>query len=492
MSVQPSTPQRTIIRYWLDWLKPRSTNRDEAFREATIRITVSLFGALLFLGLIATTVVFQNPWDLISWPSMISTMLILAILSALSVVRRSILQAGWLLIATVLFGAVGVIALSNYANPVVLPTLMLTVVVSALLLPRHLIVPVGIVCSIILAVLGGIQTYNGLQLSQDQSLTVISVNAFIVLLSEGAFLWQLRREFDGRLSAMSSALHEAEMSRREADQANQAKSQFLANMSHELRTPLNAVIGYAEIMIGGMAGAFADKQLQLVGHIHQNAKRLLDLINGILDLARVEAGRVEIIATPNLPRKLVGGLVENMQSIAQKKKLILRATFNENMPEVVVCDAGKVQQVATNLIGNALKFTKEGEVEVIVGSSEEQTWHIKVRDTGSGMPPDKVNSIFEMFSQLDNADTREHEGTGLGLAITKRLVERMGGTIAVETRLGAGSTFTVTLPRLLLPVEKTAEAKPAANLEAQAVPVGPENATLPADKSQEMTAANKK
>jgi signal transduction histidine kinase len=262
-----------------------------------------------------------------------------------------------------------------------------------------------------------------------------------------ALFYAFKRVYLTTLHQKDSALILAEQARQEADRANNAKSQFLANMSHELRTPLNAIIGYIEIMLSGMAGTFTEKQTQLQQHVHVNAKRLLALINDILDLAKIEAGRVEIRLTPTSPQKVITEIVDSMQSLAQQKHITLSANFAEDTPEIVLCDLGKVQQIVTNLVGNALKFTSQGGVTVGVSAPESGKWKISVADTGKGMPADAVNYIFEMFRQVDGTDTREHTGTGLGLAITKRLIDRMGGTISVETQLGKGSSFTVTLPR---------------------------------------------
>jgi signal transduction histidine kinase len=442
-------PRSPIARLSKKWLEPRSTNRDEAFREGTIRISVSIIIVALILSLVASRLIFAFPWTLISYSSLIVVALALSLSSAIAVANQRTLLAGWLLVITLVTAASGILIIDGYWAYLGAPTFMLSVIMTALVLPRSTILPVAF-ASVVLT--GCIGLYENLYMHtsfREFTATAALANNFLLLFVEAMLLRQLRVEFDSRLAAMRDSVLQTELARQEADRANRAKSQFLANMSHELRTPLNAIIGYIEIMLGGMAGAFTEKQTQLQGYVHHNAIRLLELINNILDLARIESDRIEIVATPASPRKFIAELVEGMQSLAQKKNISLKVTFAEDTPEAVVADVAKIQQILTNLVGNAIKFTNQGGVEVQVRTAEKQTWQIRIADTGIGMPADAPSYIFEMFRQVDGADTREHPGSGLGLAITKRLVDRMGGTIDVETQLDKGSNFTITLPRIL-------------------------------------------
>ncbi|MEP7293716.1 MAG: HAMP domain-containing sensor histidine kinase, partial [Chloroflexota bacterium] len=219
----------------------------------------------------------------------------------------------------------------------------------------------------------------------------------------------------------------------------------------ELRTPLNAIIGYDEAMLGGLAGDFAPLQTKLLGHIQYNSRRLLGLINDILDLAKIESGSLQAFLAPMSPQKVVRETLESLQSLADEKGLAMTAQFSDAVPEVVLGDANKLQQILANLLSNAIKFTDKGSVAVEVSVVDMNNWQLQVRDTGIGMPQDAAMYIFEPFQQVDGTEKRKYKGTGLGLAITKRLVTGLGGTIEVETKLNEGSTFTIKLPRAQIP-----------------------------------------
>jgi len=448
-----TNPVKRLIRFFLE---PRSVDRDERFRERTIRITVAIVAALTLLSVFTSVVIFKDPLTPRSPTTLYLVMLTLSLLSAFAVHTQRLVLAGVFLVLTFLAAAVGVLLVDVAGFEAQgLPTFLLTIIITALVLPRNVIIPLAVVSAILL---GG-----ATQLTHPESLGTGSTisSAIFLFVTAGLFLRQLRVEFDNRLAAMAASIQEAEKARHEADEANQAKSQFLANMSHELRTPLNAIIGYTEIMLNGMAGSFTDKQTQLQGFIQINAKRLLALINDILDLAKIESGTIEVLATLAAPRKVIGDAIDGMQSLATNKNIYLKATFDDSMPEMILVDVQKIQQIVTNLVSNAVKFTTEGGVEVKVGSALSNTWQIKVIDTGRGMPADAANYIFESFRQVDSSDSREHKGTGLGLAITKRLIDKLGGTVDVKSEVGKGSTFTVTLPRIGQDiVQRTAEKQP--------------------------------
>jgi signal transduction histidine kinase len=226
--------------------------------------------------------------------------------------------------------------------------------------------------------------------------------------------------------------------------ASQHKSQFLANMSHELRTPLNAILGYAELLVDGIYGALPDRPKGVLERIQNNGKHLLALINDVLDLAKIEAGQLTLTLEDYALADVVRSVVTATEPLAASKGLKFTAELQDDMP-MGHGDARRVSQVLLNLVGNAIKFTEAGEVEIRASSANGQ-FVLSVRDTGPGIADADQDRIFGEFQQIDNTNTRNKGGTGLGLAISKRMVEMQGGTIAVESVLGEGSTFRVVLP----------------------------------------------
>jgi signal transduction histidine kinase len=435
------------------WFEPRSASRDEVFRERTIRVTVGFLLIASILALASSLSIYistKTTLPLVSLPTLLIAIMGLCVASVVAIHRGQILAAGWLLVVALAAGAVGTAGLLGYWDPLVPAASMLVILLAALALPRSVIVPVGLSMVLLYSLIAVLAySVNGITPPGSPNSTpwFFVVDNLFVFVVEAFFLRQIRVEFDRRLADMRESIRQAEAAKKEADRANNAKSQFLSNMSHELRTPLNAIIGYVEIMMAGMVGPVTEKQGQMNQSIHLNSKRLMALINDVLDLSKIEAGAIELTLAPNSPRKLINEVVDGMQVLAQKKNVTLTAHYANETPEVLLCDGTKVQQIATNLIGNAVKFTQQGNIDVYVGQGPTSTtWQIKVADTGKGMPTDAAQYIFEAFRQVDGADTREFQGTGLGLAITKRLVERMAGSISVETTLGKGSTFIVTLP----------------------------------------------
>jgi PAS domain S-box-containing protein len=240
--------------------------------------------------------------------------------------------------------------------------------------------------------------------------------------------------------------------------ANQLKSQFLANMSHELRTPLNAIMGFAEAIRDGVAGEPTAEQREFSEDIYQAGCQLLGMINDILDLAKVEAGAMELTLEPCDLAMLIDEVVRVARGLARRKSIELRGDV-EPRPLMITADALKVKQVLYNLLSNAIKFTGAGGKVFVEARLGRETAEIRVSDTGIGIAPGDLLCIFDEFRQVDSSLTRKHEGTGLGLALTRRLVELHGGEITVESEFGKGSTFIVTLLRDLVPSPK--ESRPA-------------------------------
>jgi PAS domain S-box-containing protein len=247
------------------------------------------------------------------------------------------------------------------------------------------------------------------------------------------------------LKAEASA-RDLEESLRKAEEANKAKSDFLANMSHELRTPMNGVLGMAHLLSDT---ALSEDQQEYVNTINGSGESLLMLLNDILDFSKIEAGALEL---ENIPFALVESIestVNLLKPNARKKHIELLLDVDSEVPSYVMGDVGRLRQVITNLIGNAIKFTNRGYVQVVVKAYEQNgimQLHVRVEDTGIGIPADKISSIFDKFTQADASVTRKYGGTGLGLAISKQLVSLMGGRMGVDSVLDKGSTFWFTLP----------------------------------------------
>ena len=251
----------------------------------------------------------------------------------------------------------------------------------------------------------------------------------------------------------------------EAEAANRAKSDFLANMSHEIRTPMNAILGFTDLLRRGYHKSDSEMRKHL-NTIHSSGKHLLELINDILDLAKVESGRLELERVSCAPHAIIRDVVEILTVRAEEKGIWLRFECAGRVPEAVLTDPSRVRQIVTNLVGNAIKFTDKGGVKVVLGLRADRgapVLTIEVIDSGIGIPADRTEAVFEPFTQAESSTARRFGGTGLGLTISRRFARGLGGDIVVHSEVGKGSVFVVTLDpgpltgvRLLSPEEAAA------------------------------------
>jgi signal transduction histidine kinase len=243
--------------------------------------------------------------------------------------------------------------------------------------------------------------------------------------------------------------HELERKNTDLLEANRHKSAFLANMSHELRTPLNAILGFTDLLLEGIYGDLSPQAREPLEHVQQGGKHLLRLINDVLDLSKIEAGRMELALGDYAVADVLDVVLSAARPLAADKGLALEVAVAHGVGPCYG-DGKRMTQVLMNLVGNAVKFTRQGRVEIQVTAADGQV-HYRVGDTGVGIPPEKLETIFDEFGQGDPSVTREFGGTGLGLAIARRFVEMHGGRIWAESTVGAGSTFHVVVPQRVAP-----------------------------------------
>ncbi len=242
----------------------------------------------------------------------------------------------------------------------------------------------------------------------------------------------------GTVAVFRDVTREAELER--------MKSSFIAMVSHELRTPLSAIMGFAEMLKEGVYGPVSQKQAVTSERIMSNARHMLGMVGDLLDQAQIEAGKLRITAEPFRPAELLKNVLDVMDQIVAEKGLTLTGEVDPRLPELLTGDPQRLQQILMNLVNNGVKFTDAGDIHIRLCLADSKHWGLEVKDTGHGIPQEELERIFDAFHQVDTITTREQRGFGLGLSIVKQLVQLMRGEIQVQSALGGGSTFTITLP----------------------------------------------
>ncbi|MEM9952369.1 MAG: ATP-binding protein [Chloroflexota bacterium] len=274
-------------------------------------------------------------------------------------------------------------------------------------------------------------------------ITLYAILYFIVRYAQ-KIMSQQRHQIEKHVGEIALANTNLQIANAQAKEATRLKSEFLSTMSHELRTPLNAIIGYSGIITSGIAGDVDERAQGMVKRIQDSGQHLLMLINNVLDISKIEAGRLTIVKDKTDIHELVASVEEQLQVLADEKSLTLNVDVSSAVPTYLMIDSERVKQIIINLLSNAIKFTEEGTVSLTVDWKDHRL-DIDVSDTGIGIPAHSLDYIFDEFRQVDGSSTRTTGGTGLGLAIVRKFTEAMDGQVSVRSTLNQGTTFNVVI-----------------------------------------------
>jgi len=461
------------IAVWIGWRNPVRVPNTVERRIAPTTIIISLIGIIanIFLTVLDYVDSFMLVYDLLS-----GVITILWLAQALTLARRGMPRRAATLLVTGLF----LFILAHIYTPTLDDAFLLDFQYVLLILLSGLFIRwwAGLGSAVLLALLGPVAYTIGLletmpsievlmpQLvlhgiiaavvatyarSLETALITVDAHATSLTAAQVTLAEQnhtLEQRVIERTASLARATAEAQQARTDAEMANTLKTKFVANMSHELRTPLNAIINFTRIIEAGIRGPVTDGQRDYLERVRHSGEHLLGLINDILDLSKIEAGRMDLFPEPVQLADLIRGVLATTSGLTKGKPITLEHQIGTNLPLVHV-DRTRMRQVLLNLLSNAAKFTEAGSITVRVVQTVD-TLEVRVTDTGIGIPPAHLATIFEEFRQVDDGSTRQYEGTGLGLAICRRLVELHGGKLWVESTVGVGSTFAFHIP---LPVD---------------------------------------
>jgi signal transduction histidine kinase len=473
----PPQPPRMVP--WLERLVPPELRRDPLTRRRAL-LTVGFVVAVAVVGAALVPLLLVASEPEVRYLAVANTVVCVALMClAVVFVRRwkSLWLAGNWLCLWLFIGLLYAIILGNGVRAPFTPSLCLLPVFAGIMAGRRSGLFWGVLCIVTIVVVCALQV-AGVELPDYNPrdgmvpltagalvatfLLVTWMTSFSETMKEDAIVQAERAARD-----LEIAIGEEEKARLAAAQAiaaNAAKSAFLATMSHELRTPLNAIMGYSELALDILRdrGDPHDELADDMRKVHSAGRHLLGLITDVLDLSRIEAERLELSPSEFDPAELLYEIAEVFQPLAQRSDDLLELDLADDLGRVFH-DITRVRQVAINLVGNSIKFTRGGTI-TLRARADADTFELVVEDTGIGIPEAKLDAIFEPFTQVDNSTTRRYEGTGLGLAVCRKLVGLMGGDIDVRSELGKGSRFTVRLPRRYKVPERRAESGDSASL----------------------------
>jgi signal transduction histidine kinase len=381
----------------------------------------------------------------------VATLLCFGIMPLLALVRRLAItskqdMAAYFMLSYLMF-TIGVNALVIEGfYPILIPGFLILIADSGMILKHRRSLNVALIATVLYLITQVVRfsDFEPVMLPGPWSyvvvITVVIISFFFVARTMEMSSEDLRRALDDATVQLVEA-------NRKLEQASEMKSQFTARTSHELRTPLSAMIVFTDLALRGAYGPLNGKLENALEHVINSARHLKNIINDILDLSKIEAGELEICEECVEVRSLIVTAEAVCYEASEEKGLECKVSLAPDMPSHVVGDESRLSQILLNLIGNAVKFTKEGEVEVRIERIGDDRWRFLVTDSGPGIPEDQFEAIFQAYRQLDGPGREARaKGTGLGLAITRHLVTKMGGEINVRSKLGRGSTFEVLLP----------------------------------------------